>query len=139
MSVEIRIALPRHPDWRVDGEGIDVNVALPRKLAAAHAGYYVVTGAWAVLHRRSFELVTGPKHDYWLVRLVGGLALAVGASLGTAVATGRKSQADTTLALTTSLAFVVADVHAARSMSRVYLGDVVLHAIFVPAWIRPWS
>lgn len=139
VSVEIRIALPRHPDWRVDGEGIDVNVALPRKLAAAHAGYYVVTGAWAVLHRRSFELVTGPKHDYWLVRLVGGLALAVGASLGTAVATGRKSQADTTLALTTSLAFVVADVHAARSMSRVYLGDVVLHAIFVPAWIRPWS
>jgi len=116
-----------------------MNVLVPRKVAAAHAGYYVVTGSWAIVHRKSFELVTGPKHDYWLVRLVGGLALAVGASLGAAAVTGRKSQDDRTLALATALAFVVADVHAARSMSRAYLGDVILHAVFVPAWIRPWS
>lgn len=111
----------------------------PRKLAAGHAAYYVVTGAWAVLDRTSFERVTGPKHDYWLVRLVGGLAVAVGASLGAAVVTGRRSRDDTTLAFATSLAFVVADVHAARTVSRVYLGDVVVHAIFLPAWFRPWS
>jgi hypothetical protein len=111
----------------------------PRKLAALHAAYYVVTGAWAVVDRRSFERVTGPKHDYWLVRLVGGLAIAVGISLGSAVLSGRRSQVDTTLALAASLAFVVADVHAARSLSRIYVGDVVLHAIFVPAWVRRWS
>ena len=111
----------------------------PRKLAALHAAYYVVTGAWAVVDRRSFERITGPKHDYWLVRLVGGLAVAVGASLGSAVVSGRRRQDDTTLALATSIAFVVADGYAARSVSRVYLGDVLLHAIFLPAWIRRWS
>ncbi len=36
------------------------------------------------------------------------------------------------------LAFVVADGYAARSVSPVYLGDVVVHAVFVPAWIQPW-
>jgi hypothetical protein len=87
----------------------------PRKLAAAHAAYYVVTGAWAVVDRSSFERVTGPKHDYWLVRLVGGLAVAVGASLGSAVVSGRRRQDDTTLALATSIAFVVADGYAPAS------------------------
>ena len=110
----------------------------PRTLAALHASYYVVTGAWAIVDRTSFERVTGPKRDYWLVRLVGALAVAVGASLGSAIATGRRRRDDTTLALAASLAFVVADVHAARAVSRVYLGDVVVHAIFVPAWLRPW-
>lgn len=111
----------------------------PRKLAAAHGAYYVVTGAWSLVDRRSFEHITGPKRDYWLVRLVGALAVAVGVSLGATVITGHRRKEAVTLALATSLAFVVADVHAARSVSRVYLGDVVLHAIFLPGWIRPWS
>ena len=42
-------------------------------------------------------------------------------------------------ALATSLAFVAADVHASRSASPVYLGDVVVHAFFLPAWLRPWK
>ncbi len=111
----------------------------PRKLAAVHASYYVVTGAWALVDRRSFERITGRKRDYWLVRLVGALAVAVGASLGSAVATGERRRDDTTLALATSLAFVAADVHASRSASPVYLGDVVVHAFFLPAWLRPWK
>jgi len=73
------------------------------------------------------------------VRLVGGLAVAVGTSLGAAVFRGPRRREDVTLALATSLAFVAADGYAIRSISRVYLGDVVLHAIFLPAWIRPWS
>jgi hypothetical protein len=111
---------------------------LPRKLAAAHAAYYVVTGAWAVVDRRSFERLTGRKRDYWLVRLVGGLTVAVGVSLGTAVVKGQRSRGDATLAFATSLAFLVADAYAARSVSRVYVGDIAVHAVFLPAWIRPW-
>ena len=45
----------------------------PRTVAGIHATYYVVTGAWSVAHRASFERVSGPKRDYSLVRLVGGL------------------------------------------------------------------
>lgn len=60
----------------------------PRAVAAAHAAYYVCTGLWSILHRRSFEAVSGPKREYWLVRTVGALATAVGAALGAAVVTG---------------------------------------------------
>ena len=118
--------------------GYRPTVISARKLAAAHAAYYVVTGAWSVAHRASFERVTGPKREYWLVRLVGGLAAATGASLGAAVLTGRRRPEAAVLALASSAAFVAADVHAARAVSRVYLGDVVLHAVFLPAWIRRW-
>ena len=39
----------------------------------------------AILGRRSFEAVTGPKIDYWLVRTVGGLLVAVGAVIVNAI------------------------------------------------------
>ena len=53
----------------------------PRALAAIQAAYLVSSGVWPILHRRSFERVTGRKQDFWLVRTVGGLAAASGASL----------------------------------------------------------
>ena len=110
-----------------------------RKLAAAHAAYYVATGAWSVVGRRSFERVTGPKRDYWLVRLVGALAVATGASLGCAVVTNRRRPEVVALALGAGAAFVAADAYAARSVSKTYLGDAALHALFLPAWVRRWS
>ena len=60
-------------------------------LAGAHAGYLIATGIWPIAHRRSFEHVTGPKHDFWLVRVVGGLVAVAGIALGVAVARGRRS------------------------------------------------
>ena len=45
------------------------------------AAAYVATGLWPIVDLRSFERVTGPKHDDWLVRTVGGLAVALGAGL----------------------------------------------------------
>lgn len=39
-----------------------------RRLAAVHGGYFLLTGIWPLVHRRSFERVTGPKSDYWLVQ-----------------------------------------------------------------------
>ena len=47
----------------------------------AQGAYYVLSGLWAVVDRRGFETVTGRKTDYWLVRTVGLLAAAIGASL----------------------------------------------------------
>ncbi|HEX2222439.1 MAG TPA: hypothetical protein VHK06_07920 [Candidatus Limnocylindria bacterium] len=43
--------------------------------------WYLVTGAWALLHRPSFEAVTGPKREYWLVQATAGLTMAIGAVL----------------------------------------------------------
>ena len=43
--------------------------------------WYLFSGAWALLHRPSFEAVTGPKRDYWLVQATAGLTMAIGALL----------------------------------------------------------
>ncbi len=40
--------------------------------------YYVATGLWPILNMRSFEMVTGPKRDKWLVKTVGALITAIG-------------------------------------------------------------
>ena len=111
----------------------------PRAVAALHACYLVGTGVWPLLHRSSFERVTGKKQDFWLVRTVGGLAAATGLSLGVAAVRGSKAPESSVLALTTGVVFGIADVHAARLQSRVYLADVALQMAFATAWTRRWK
>jgi hypothetical protein len=43
--------------------------------------YYLVAGIWPVVSIRSFEAVTGPKTDHWLVKTMGLLIAVVGAIL----------------------------------------------------------
>lgn len=114
-------------------------IPAPRLLAGCHAGYLVATGVWPLLHRRSFEAVTGPKEDFWLVRTVGGLAAATGASLGAAVVRGRRRPETVVLALTSGLVFLAADLRAARTESWTYLGDVVAQLAFATAWLLRWE
>src|SRR4051812_47162991 len=52
-----------------------------RSLARLQAAYYVATGVWPIAHMKSFEAVTGPKVDHWLVRTFGALVTAAGAAL----------------------------------------------------------
>jgi hypothetical protein len=42
-----------------------------QRLIGFQAGYYCLTGVWPLLHMASFEAVTGPKVDDWLVKMVG--------------------------------------------------------------------
>ena len=114
-------------------------VARSRFLAGAHASYLVASGVWAVFHRRSFEAVTGPKFDYWLVQTVGGLAAAAGVTLGIAVLRGRRPPEVVALAVSTAVVFGLADLRAARTESRIYLGDLGAQLVLLPAWFRPWN
>lgn len=50
-------------------------------LFRAWGTYYVVTGLWPLIHLTSFEAVTGPKTDDWLVHMVGLLAASIGLAL----------------------------------------------------------
>ena len=54
---------------------------LLRWVLAAQGAMYVVTGIWPLLHMKSFEAVTGPKTDDWLVYTVGLLLAVIGAVL----------------------------------------------------------
>jgi hypothetical protein len=110
-----------------------------RTLAGIHASYFVVTGLWPLLSRGTFERVTGPKEDFWLVRTIGGLAAATGVALGIGVIRGKREHESVVLAIGASLVFTIADVRAARTESRVYLADAAVQAILAPAWLGQWT
>jgi hypothetical protein len=109
-----------------------------RTLAGAHACYLIVTGLWPVVHRASFERVTGPKRDFWLVRVVGGLVAASGVALALPVVRGRRSPEAQTLAAGSGVVLAVADVWAGRNESKMYFADLPLQVLFTPAWFIPW-
>jgi hypothetical protein len=114
-------------------------IAPARALAGVHAAYLLATGLWPLLHRDSFERVVGRKEDFWLARTVGGLAAATGASLGLAALSGRRRPETVVLALGSGAVFGAADVRAARTESKLYLGDTLLQLAFAPAWLADWN
>ncbi len=99
-----------------------------RRALVAMAVYYLVTGAWPLLSMRSFEAVTGPKVDHWLVNTVAALLLANGTTLAVGARRERIAQETVVLALTSALAFTAIDVtYVLRGRIRpLYLGDAVV-------------
>ncbi|HEX3466389.1 MAG TPA: hypothetical protein VHS78_20250 [Candidatus Elarobacter sp.] len=98
---------------------------LRRQALIVMAAYYAATGIWPLVHMRSFEAVTGPKTDKWLVKTVGALALANGVALAFG-ARREKIRAETAaLAICSALAFSAIDiVYVTRGrIAPVYLGD----------------
>jgi hypothetical protein len=106
----------------------------------AHALYFVLGGLWSIFGRRSFEAVTGPKADYWLVRTVGGLLTAVGAVIGLAGARGRLTPELRWLAISTSGVLTTIDVIATATgrIRPVYLLDALANVVLIGGWVaRP--
>ncbi|MGE3500053.1 MAG: hypothetical protein AB7N53_19505, partial [Candidatus Binatia bacterium] len=58
-----------------------------RSPALVQGIYFFTTGVWPLIHRASFEAVTGPKVDYWLVETVGILVAVIGLTLLAAIRT----------------------------------------------------
>ena len=100
--------------------------------------YYLLTGLWAVVHRRSFEAASGRKTDYWLVRMVGALAAAIGAVLLLGGRRREPSAETTALAVGSAVSFAAVDaVYAGRArISRAYLGDLVIEVVFLALLAR---
>jgi hypothetical protein len=117
-----------------DGE----TLGAARPAAALQAAYYVVTGAWPLVDRRSFERVSGPKADFWLARTVGALTVAIGLSLGVAAARNRRTPEIEVLSLAAPTAFGGIDlVYAARRrISPVYLLDAAAQTALAALWLR---
>jgi hypothetical protein len=69
----------------------------------AHGAYYAATGLWAVVDIDSFEAVTGPKIDKWLVKTVGVLVMVIGRAFGLAGWRGRVTPEARALALRSAL------------------------------------
>jgi hypothetical protein len=103
-------------------------------LLAFQSGYYVVSGIWPILHLGSFEAVTGPKIDDWLVHMVGLLAAAIGLVLGAATVRNRvRSPEAVLLAVTSAAAFAAIDLWYGLTgrISRVYLADAAMQICLI--------
>ena len=98
--------------------------------------FYVATGLWPIIHLRSFEKVTGPKVDKWLVRTFGGLVAAVGATLIAGAFEREQSRAIQILGIGSALALGAADlVYSLRGrISKVYLGDAAAEGAIAATW-----
>ena len=108
-------------------------------LARAHGAFNVVGGLWPLLHIRSFEVVTGPKTDRWLVRTVAGLMVANGLVQWRAEPSSDGLAAARRIGLGTAVTLASIDVAYAipHRISRMYLVDAALEAGWALAWARP--
>lgn len=99
-----------------------------RRALAAMAAYYAATGLWPLVSMRSFEAVTGPKIDRWLVRMVGALALVNGIAIGIGARREEPTAETRALGIGSALAFAAIDVvYVVRGRIRsIYLADAAV-------------
>ena len=106
-------------------------------LCFGQGAYYALTGLWSLVDLDSFQAVTGPKRDLWLVKTVGVLVLAVGATLMLAGTRRSRAPEVPVLALGSAAGLGAIDVlYAVRGeISRIYFGDAVAQLVLIAAWV----
>jgi hypothetical protein len=106
-------------------------------LAVSQGAYFFATGIWPLLHMRSFERVTGPKVDKWLVRTVGVLVTVIGGVLCSAGARNATNSETMGLAIGSAAGLGAIDVIYGSSgrISRIYLADAAIEGALICAWM----
>lgn len=98
--------------------------------------YFLVTGLWPCLEIRSFQKISGPKTDTWLVKTVGVLVSVIGGVIGVAGMRRRITPEISALAVGSSAGLAAIDIfYSGRGrISRIYLLDALIEALFIVAW-----
>jgi hypothetical protein len=114
-----------------------MTAALLPIILLVQGGYYALTGIWSLVDIDSFQKVTGPKRDLWLVKTVGAVVLVIGAVLLVAGWRGNASLEVLVLAIGSALALTAIDAwySARRVISPVYLVDAVAELTLIGAII----
>jgi len=104
--------------------------------------YYVVTGLWPLFSISSFQKVTGPKTDLWLVKTIGALIFISGLAILIAVTQPVSINTNPSilvLAIGEALVLMLVDlIYVFRGrISRVYLADALAELAIIIAWILP--
>jgi hypothetical protein len=105
------------------------------RISRVQGAYYLATGIWPLVHRRSFEAISGKKSDFWLVETVGAITAAVGLTLAFASRREDATPEITLLGLGTAAGFAAVDfTHGLkRRISAVYLVDGVVQLAIMAA------
>jgi hypothetical protein len=109
----------------------------PRATPVVQGLFLLATGIWPLLHLRSFEAVTGPKVDDWLVKTMGALLAVTGGSLIVGELEGSRSRAVAALGIGSAAALGAADIVyvTRRRISPIYLADAVAQLGIIGAWL----
>jgi hypothetical protein len=105
-------------------------------LAVAQGVYYALTGVWALADSRSFQAITGPKVDVWLVKTVAVLVTAIGATLRCAGLNRRVTPEIRRLAVGSAVGLAGIDIYyvAKGRISQVYLLDAAAELGLAAGW-----
>jgi hypothetical protein len=106
-------------------------------VARAHGCFNVIGGLWPLVSIGTFERVTGPKVDKWLVRTVAGLMVANGLTQLRSDSSREALKLARQLGQGTAVVLAVIDlVYAPRGrISKVYLLDAAVEL----GWVALWS
>lgn len=99
-------------------------------ICTAQGIYYLATGIWPILHIGSFMLVTGPKTDIWLVKMVALLIISVGITI---LVMSRARTQFMVLNYTSALSFLIIDTYYSLTdtISDIYLADAAVEALII--------
>ncbi len=105
-------------------------------LAIGQGLFYLVTGIWPLISMGTFQSVTGPKADRWLVKTVGVLIGVIGGVLLLSGIREDDSPELTLLATTSAAGLTAIDAVyvARRRISPIYLLDAVAEIALIGAW-----
>lgn len=116
---------------------------LMRSVALAQGLYYLLTGIWPLVSIGTFQKVTGPKADQWLVKTVGVIVAVIGGVLLLAGLNRSTSPEIPVLAVGSAAALAAVDlVYVAQKRIRpIYLLDAAGECVLIAGWARarPWS
>ena len=107
-----------------------------RTLALIQGLFYLATGVWPLLDIDSFQKVTGPKTDLWLVRTVGVLIAVVGVVLLLSYRSRRVTDEVIVLAIGCAIGLAAIDlIYSLRGrISPVYLADAAAEIALAALW-----
>jgi hypothetical protein len=107
------------------------------KLAVIQGVFYLATGIWPLVDIASFQVITGPKTDLWLVKTVGVLVTVIGAVLLVAGRRRRITEEIVLLAAGSALGLAGIDLVYALSgrISAVYLADAGVEIGLAALWL----
>jgi hypothetical protein len=111
---------------------------LKRVIATIQSDYFKRAGIWPILHVRSFEWISGPKVDRWLVKTVGALITVIGATIGLGASRRRVPPEIELLATGSAVSLdLIDDIYVAKRRIRwVYLIDAAAEFALAAAWAR---
>ncbi|MBI5545712.1 MAG: hypothetical protein HY901_17630 [Deltaproteobacteria bacterium] len=109
----------------------------PERVSLGQGLFYLACGLWPLFDLRSFEQVTGPKPEGWLVKTVGSLVGVIGATLSLAALRRAVGPEMGLLGVGSAGALAMVDLWYAGWRKRIhplYLLDAVAELALIGAW-----